>query len=92
MESGHPRLERKPWEASAAVPPRFQSCSPVTAYSGANPILLTLGMHCGFRPALWCGFAEAKKVGISPPKKGSKGRSHCAPSCNTAKSEGKAVN
>jgi antirestriction protein ArdC len=41
-------------------------------YSGANPILLTLGMHLrGSSLPFWCGFAEAKKLGIFP-RKGSK--------------------
>jgi antirestriction protein ArdC len=41
-------------------------------YRGSNPILLTLGMHirCSALP-FWCGYAEAKALGISP-KKGSK--------------------
>ena len=41
-------------------------------YRGANPILLTLGMHIrGSALPFWCGFAEAKKLGIFP-RKGSK--------------------
>ena len=41
-------------------------------YRGANPILLTLGMHIrGSRLPFWCGFAEARKLGIFP-RKGSK--------------------
>jgi antirestriction protein ArdC len=39
---------------------------------GANPILLTLGMHIrGSATPFWCGFAEARKHGIYP-RKGSK--------------------
>ena len=41
-------------------------------YRGANPILLTLGMHIRASALpFWCGFAEAKKLGIFP-RKGSK--------------------
>ncbi|MCX5946865.1 MAG: zincin-like metallopeptidase domain-containing protein [Cyanobacteria bacterium] len=41
-------------------------------YRGANPILLTLGMHIrGSALPFWCGFAEAKKLGIFP-RRGSK--------------------
>ncbi len=41
-------------------------------YRGANPVLLELGMHLrGSAQPLWCGFAEAKKLGIFP-RKGSK--------------------
>jgi len=41
-------------------------------YRGANPILLTLGMHVrGSALPFWCGFAEARKLGIFP-RKGSK--------------------
>jgi antirestriction protein ArdC len=41
-------------------------------YRGANPILLTLGMHIrGSALPYWCGFAEAKALGIFP-RRGSK--------------------
>ena len=41
-------------------------------YRGANPALLTLGMHLrGSATPYWCGFAEAKALGIVP-RKGSK--------------------
>lgn len=41
-------------------------------YRGANPVLLTLGMHLrGSSLPYWCGFAEAKALGIFP-RKGSK--------------------
>jgi antirestriction protein ArdC len=41
-------------------------------YRGTNVIFLTIGMHArGSAMPYWCGFAEAKKLGISP-KKGSK--------------------
>jgi antirestriction protein ArdC len=42
------------------------------AYRGSNPILLELGMAMrGAELPFWCGFAEAKKLGIFP-RKGSK--------------------
>jgi hypothetical protein len=38
-------------------------------YRGANPALLTLGMHLrGSAQPYWCGFAEAKALGIFPRK------------------------
>jgi antirestriction protein ArdC len=41
-------------------------------YRGANPILLTLGMHIRASSLpFWCGFAKARKHGIFP-RKGSK--------------------
>lgn len=41
-------------------------------YRGANPALLGLGMHLrGSALPYWCGFAEAKKLGIAP-RRGSK--------------------
>nr|WP_286193266.1 MULTISPECIES: zincin-like metallopeptidase domain-containing protein [unclassified Synechococcus] len=41
-------------------------------YRGANPALLTLGLHQrGSSLPYWCGFAEAKALGIFP-RKGSK--------------------
>jgi antirestriction protein ArdC len=41
-------------------------------YCGANPVLLTLGMHLrGSALPYWCGFGEAKALGIFP-RKGSK--------------------
>jgi antirestriction protein ArdC len=41
-------------------------------YRGANPALLTLGMHLrGSALPYWCGFAEAKALGIFP-RRGSK--------------------
>ncbi|WP_259701615.1 ArdC family protein [Synechococcus sp. CS-1324] len=42
-------------------------------YRGANPILLTLGMHLrGSVMPYWCGFAEAKAHGVFP-RQGSRG-------------------
>ena len=41
-------------------------------YCGANPVLLSLGMHLrGSALPYWCGFGEAKALGIFP-RKGSK--------------------
>jgi antirestriction protein ArdC len=41
-------------------------------YRGANPVLLTLGMHLrGSALPFWCGFGEGKTRGLSP-RKGSK--------------------
>jgi antirestriction protein ArdC len=41
-------------------------------YRGANPVLLTLGLHLrGSALPYWCGFAEAKAHGVFP-RKGSK--------------------
>jgi antirestriction protein ArdC len=41
-------------------------------YRGANPVLLAMGMHLrGSALPYWCGFAEAKALGIFP-RKGSK--------------------
>ena len=38
-------------------------------YRGANPVLLTLGMHLRESTLpYWCGFAEAKALGIAPRK------------------------
>lgn len=41
-------------------------------YRGANPVLLTLGLHLrGSTLPYWCGFAEAKALGLFP-RRGSK--------------------
>ena len=41
-------------------------------YRGANPVLLTLGMHLrASRLPYWCGWAEAKTLGLAP-RRGSK--------------------
>jgi len=38
-------------------------------YRGANPVLLTLGLHLrGSALPYWCGFSEAKALGIFPRK------------------------
>ena len=61
---------RKPWDGSGAG----HHCNLISGhrYRGSNPILLTLGMHIRASALpFWCGYAEAKGLGISP-KKGSK--------------------
>ena len=61
---------RKPWDGSGGG----HHCNLISGhrYRGSNPILLTLGMHIrGSALPFWCGYAEARQLGISP-KKGSK--------------------
>ena len=61
---------RKPWDGSGGG----HHCNLISGhrYRGSNPILLTLGMHIrGSALPFWCGYAEAKGLGISP-RKGSK--------------------
>ena len=61
---------RKPWDGSGSG----HHCNLISGhrYRGFNPILLTLGMHIrGSSLPFWCGYAEARQLGISP-KKGSK--------------------
>ena len=61
---------RKPWDGSGGG----QHCNFISGhrYRGSNPILLTLGMHIRDSALpFWCGYAEARQLGISP-KKGSK--------------------
>jgi antirestriction protein ArdC len=61
---------RKPWDGSGGG----HHCNLISGhrYRGSNPILLTLGMHIrGSALPFWCGYAEAKGLGISP-KKGSR--------------------
>lgn len=61
---------RRPWDGTGGG----HHCNLLSGhhYRGANPILLTLGMHLrGAGLPFWCGFAEAKKLGIFP-RKGSK--------------------
>nr|WP_259736035.1 ArdC family protein [Synechococcus sp. CS-1329] len=56
-------------------------------YRGANPILLTLGMHLrGSALPYWCGFAEAKALGIFPGK-GSQGIRILRPQVNRSDAE-----
>ncbi|MCX5968932.1 MAG: zincin-like metallopeptidase domain-containing protein [Cyanobacteria bacterium] len=61
---------RKPWDGSGGG----HHCNLISGhrYRGSNPILLTLAMHIrGSALPFWCGYAEARQLGISP-KKGSK--------------------
>ena len=61
---------RKPWDGSGGG----HHCNLISGhrYQGSNPILITLGMNIrGSALPFWCGYAEAKGLGISP-KKGSK--------------------
>jgi antirestriction protein ArdC len=61
---------RKPWDGSGGG----HHCNLISGhrYRGSNPILLTLGMHIrGSAMPFWCGYAEARQLGIRP-KKGSK--------------------
>lgn len=61
---------RRPWDGSGSG--HHVNLISGHRYRGANPILLTLGMHIrGSATPFWCGFAEARKLGIFP-RKGSK--------------------
>ncbi|MCP9825314.1 ArdC family protein [Synechococcus sp. EJ6-Ellesmere] len=61
---------RRPWDGSGGG--HHVNLISGHRYRGANPILLTLGMHIrGSALPFWCGFAEARKLGIFP-RKGSK--------------------
>jgi antirestriction protein ArdC len=61
---------RRPWDGSGGG--HHVNLISGHRYRGANPILLTLGMHIRSSALpFWCGFAEAKKLGIFP-RKGSK--------------------
>jgi antirestriction protein ArdC len=61
---------RRPWDSTGTG--HHVNLLSGHRYRGSNPILLTLGMHIrGSALPYWCGFAEAKKLGIFP-KKGSK--------------------
>ena len=61
---------RREWDAAAGG--HHVNLLSGRRYRGANPVLLTLGMHLrGSALPYWCGFAEAKALGIFP-RKGSK--------------------
>ncbi|MDM7937982.1 MAG: ArdC family protein [Cyanobium sp. CZS 48M] len=61
---------RRPWDGSGGG--HHVNLISRHCYRGANPILLTLGMHIRASALpFWCGFAEAKKLGIFP-RRGSK--------------------
>ena len=61
---------RREWDAAAGG--HHVNLLSGRRYRGANPVLLTLGLHLrGSALPYWCGFSEAKALGISP-RKGSK--------------------
>jgi len=61
---------RRPWDGSGGG--HHVNLISGHRYRGANPILLTLGIHIRSSSfPFWCGFAEARKLGIFP-RKGSK--------------------
>ncbi|WP_370593422.1 ArdC family protein [Synechococcus sp. BSF8S] len=61
---------RREWDAAAGG--HHVNLLSGRRYRGANPVLLTLGMHLrGSALPYWCGFAEAKALRIYP-RKGSK--------------------
>ncbi len=66
LEAGSTRW-RRPWDSrGGGVHVNLLSGR---AYRGANPILLELGMALrGGDLPFWCGFAEAKKLGVFPRK------------------------
>ena len=69
MESGHTPWRRE-WDGSGGG--HHVNLLSGHRYRGANPILLTLGMHIrGSALPHWCGFAEARALGLFP-RKGSK--------------------
>jgi antirestriction protein ArdC len=61
---------RREWDAAAGG--HHVNLLSGRRYRGTNPVLLTLGMHLrGSALPYWCGFSEAKALGIAP-RKGSK--------------------
>jgi antirestriction protein ArdC len=61
---------RREWDAAAGG--HHVNLLSGRRYRGANPVLLTLGLHLRASALpYWCGFAEAKALGIFP-RKGSK--------------------
>ncbi|KEF42172.1 MAG: topoisomerase [Cyanobium sp. CACIAM 14] len=61
---------RREWDAAAGG--HHVNLLSGCRYRGANPVLLTLGLHLrGSTLPYWCGFAEAKVLGLYP-RKGSK--------------------
>ncbi len=61
---------RREWDAAAGD--HHVNLLSGRRYRGVNPVLLTLGLHLrGSALPYWCGFAEAKALGIFP-RKGSK--------------------
>ncbi|WP_411868856.1 ArdC family protein [Vulcanococcus limneticus] len=82
---------RRPWDGSGGG--HHVNLLSGHRYRGANPILLTLGMHLrGAGLPFWCGFAEAKRLGVFPLK-GSKAVRILRPQLNSREeqSEGSEV-
>ena len=78
---------RKPWAENGCSGHHVNLFSG-HKYRGQNVILLTIGMHVrGSAMPYWCGFAEAKKLGIVP-KKGSKCAYIVRPQLNRYEEEG----
>jgi len=58
---------RRPWEGLAGG--HHVNLLSGRRYRGANPVLLSFGMHLrGSALPYWCGFAEAKARGLAPRK------------------------
>ena len=58
---------RREWDAASGA--HHVNLLSGRRYRGANPVLLTLGLHLrGSALPYWCGFAEAKALGIFPRK------------------------
>ena len=58
---------RREWDAASGA--HHVNLLSGRRYRGANPVLLTLGQHLrGSALPYWCGFAEAKALGIFPRK------------------------
>jgi len=61
---------RQPWRQAAGRHVNLCSGQP---YRGANPVLLSLGMHLrGSALPYWCGWGEARRLGVAP-RRGSRG-------------------
>ncbi|MDM7953262.1 MAG: ArdC family protein, partial [Cyanobium sp. CZS 25K] len=77
---------RRPWDCrSGGIHMNLLSGR---AYRGGNPILLELGMAMrGAELPFWCGFAEAKKLGIFP-KKGTRSVRILRPQLQSSEKEG----
>ena len=59
---------RRPWDGSASGGHHVNLLSG-RRYRGVNPALLCLGMHSrGSALPYWCGYSEARALGISPRK------------------------
>jgi antirestriction protein ArdC len=77
---------RRPWSYQSSL----NHCNVITGrpYRGSNPLLLELGMAMrGAALPFWCGFAEAKKLGIFP-RKGSRAVRIIRPQLNAREEEG----